>query len=307
MFELIPSSSYAHERSEGGVMQGKLTSKPEWNQNYAQTGAIAICAESVSSLLHYVKKHMSEPLRGRDSSTKASQGDSFYFFQNYDDAMDVFMNRPHEIRIFDENLTSLQNADNNGNDIFFDVTGDFVDVGRYLEGVPETHGNMYMGNPRAFFATIMINVAATCNFDQRALQARSKRILRLVDWLEGQQIRTKILAFDSNQCLYFECVIKRYQDSFSLDDLAIVSSPDFLRRVIFRISEHSDTWQSGYGTSTILQDGRLTKAPEGELSQIMVLSETNVSIEKTEKRFDEAEKIIEQKLFDNDVPISLQT
>ena len=307
MFELIPQTSYTIERSEGGVLEGKLTKTPEWNQNYAQDGAIAIQAESVASLLHHVQKYMPHAKRGCDSATRAAKGDKFYYFPTYDECLEVFTKRPNEIRLFTEKLTSLQSPENQGNDIYYDVTGDFVDVGRYLEGVPETYGNMFMGNPRAFFATIMVNLSATHYFDQRALQVRSKRILRLVDWLEGQQIRTKILAFHSTQCEYLEVVVKRYQDSFSLDDLAIVSSPDFLRRVIFRIMEYSNTWQGGYGTSTILRDGRLTKAPQGDVSQIMILSETDSSIPNTEQRFDDAEKIIEQKLFDNDVPISIQT
>jgi len=307
VFELIPQTSYTIEHSEGGVLQGKLTAKPEWNSNYSRVGSIAIQAESVASLLRHVQTHMTTPKNSGESEKHVSKGDKFYYFQTYDECLEVFTKRPNEIRVFEEKLTSLQSPDNQGNDIYYDVTGDFVDVGKYLEGVPETYGNMYMGNPRAFFATIMVNLSATCYFDQRALQARSKRILRLVDWLEGQQIRTKILAFHSTQCEYVECVVKRYQDSFSLDDLAIISSPDFLRRVLFRISEWSDTWEYGYGTSTILREGRLNSVPRGDSSQIMILSETDSSIPNTEKRFDTAEQLIEQKLFDNDVPISIET
>lgn len=305
MFELIPSDSYTITNRDFGVSQGVLTKVPSWNTGYGTTGAIAVQAPSMSSFVRYLQKHMAEPKRGKDSARVVRKGDDFHFFETYEETMDVFQHRPHEIRIFEENLMQLRSEADNGNDVFFDVTGDFVDVGRFLDGVPETCGNMYLGNPRGFFATILINMAATCHFDQRALQARSRRILRLVDWLESQSIRTKILAFKSNQCMYAEIVVKRFQDSFSIDDLAIVSCPDFFRRLLFRCAEYSDTWNSFYGTSTLLYEGRLNAAPQSDAAQITILSETNESIEKTEKNFDKAEAELEKKLLDNDVPISL--
>jgi hypothetical protein len=50
-------------------------------------------------------------------------------------------------------------------------------------------------------------------------------------------------------------VVKRFDEVLNLNDVAIVGHSDFLRRVVFRFEEYSETWRPGYGNSRTFGDG----------------------------------------------------
>jgi hypothetical protein len=133
--------------------------------------------------------------------------------------------------------------------VSYDVTGDFLDIDRYLEGVPEVFGNAVMGNPKSVFCTINILSSYVYYTKPEYQLAKQKRVLRLVDWLETQGIRCQIICSDDSAVAYTSVVVKEFADPFDLNQLAVVQHPDWLRRILFLVYEQSKTWQSGYGSS----------------------------------------------------------
>ena len=292
MFDFVPADSIEITRETGSVIVGKLTKTLPHSNYVRQERTLAISASSVEAFLHYVQKEMPTPKRDGASDRAKSPNDKFYTFANYHEAVTTYLERPHEVRKFDEKDVAIRVPESSGNDIFFDVTGDFLDIGKYLEGVPEVFGNMYMGNPNNIFADVVLNLCATSYFDEAALRRRGERIVRLIDWLEAQRIRTTIRAFMSNNCIHAEILVKRAEDILDLNAIAVVSHSDFFRRVMFRAMEYSDTWTYGYGTSCLVYTQRM-KMPQMEQQGILIFSENQEEVGPVNTKFDAAERGIE--------------
>lgn len=303
MFECIAPDTYEFELIDDCYV-GKLTKGLDFTSN-TRVGASVIQAPSVGSYLSYLRNHCPAPKQGREScGRKSGYKESFYALESYEEAMDIFVNRPHEIRTFKPEDETLAVPDESGREVFFDVTGDYIDIERAIEGVPEAMGNLSMGNPRSMYATIIINTMAPWYVDQEVLAERGRRLLRLVDWLEHQRIRVQVKLFSGSQCFYNEIEIKRFDQYMDLDNLAIASHVDFFRRMQFRFMEYSPTWQSGYGTATTIELGTM-KFPNRLREQrgIYLFSENHRTVDSVTKSFDLTTKTIKNKLADGETNI----
>jgi len=185
--------------------------------------------------------------RRQESSNSRSD---FYSTDSLADAIDLFSKRPHTIRHFKTDDRLLTAEDNIGSSVYYDVQGDFLDVGRYLEGSPEVFGVMHAGNPASLYVTILFNINVVSSVSPEAINHKQQELLRLVDWLESRQVRCKIRAFASTECCHVDIVLKDYGDPVDLNAIAVVSHSDFLRRILFLYDEQSKTWESGYGSPT---------------------------------------------------------
>lgn len=245
--EMLPTQHMRVLKSEPNILVGEITNPGKWF-SYAQEGALVVAAASVADMVNFTAAEWPAPSRGRSSDEHGSGG--FYFFENFRKAVNTYTNNPSSVRHFEIHDAPLKSLNDVGNDIFYDVTGDFIDIGRVIEGTPENVGNFVMGNPRNLFVNIMVNIACPWHVDKDVINYRSARILRLVDWLEAQHIRTSVTAIEATECGITYVVCKEYHDPIDLNALAVVTHSDFLRRIIFRQNEYSKTWQMGYGTAT---------------------------------------------------------
>jgi hypothetical protein len=269
-------------RSENGCLVGKT-----------EKGALAIYAPNLNSFLNHVKVAYPEPNRDGHSSSPKGSG-SFYSFDSYEQAQDVYLNRPWEVVKFQEIDHTLVSPENEGGDVYFDVTGDYLDVGRFLDGEPEHFGNAYLGNPRGLFITIYASTLSVWHISEQALQRKQQRITALIDWLESQQIRTRLVAINDNSCGDFEVVLKEFHESLNLNPIAVTFHPDYLRRIVFRAMEHSSTWSGGYGSSV-----SNIKVEDGGLS-IMIPSNQG-EIKEIDTYFDKLITSIAKKIEENDI------
>lgn len=186
-----------------------------------------------------------KPQRGQ-SSNESDRGE-FQTFNSLDEALDTFRNNPRSIRKFTEDNLALTADEAIGKDVTFDVTGDYLDIGKFMEGSPECFGVAHNGNPNNLTVNLLMNVSAGAHVSREAITTKQARLLRLVDWLENQNVRCRITAFESTHTAHAEIVIKDYDEMVDLNDVAVVGHTDFLRRVCFLLSEQSETWSSGYG------------------------------------------------------------
>lgn len=296
MFETIDGTEH-NVRLVDDCYVGRLRHIPPFCYNAKVSGSI-ISAPSVRSMIDFVEKHCPEPKRSMSSSTTGTDS-GFRRFDTWEETLDVFRNRPHTLQQFDPVDEKLTLPTYGGNEVQFDTTGDFFDMGRVLSGEPEAWGHFIDTNPRKLYATIVVNIVADYTVSGDVLTHRCNRLQRLVYWLENQNIRCQIKAFKVNECGLMELYVKHFDQYLDLDALAIVGCPDFHRRIWFRFIEYSDTWQSGYGRSYQINRGELIMPKQfTEEKGIFLFTDMYPTIERMDAAFDTAEARIKQTLED---------
>lgn len=245
--DMLPTQHMKTLKSEPNILVGEITSPGKWFSG-AREGGLIVAAASVADAVNFTATEWPSPARGRSSDERGSGG--FHFFESFADAVKTYTENPASVRHFEIHDAPLKSLSDVGNDIYYDVVGDFIDIGRVIEGTPESVGNFVMGNPRNLFVNIVVNTSCPWYVEKEIINYRSARILRLVDWLEAQHIRTSVIGIEATECGISYVVCKEFHDPLDLNSLAVVTHSDFLRRIIFRQNEYSKTWQSGYGTAT---------------------------------------------------------
>jgi hypothetical protein len=271
-----------------GYVVGKLKSQHNVF-TYLESSALIARFDSLPAVFSAIKNEQWKPERERSSNNQGGQnGSEFNVFQNLADAIDVFSNRPHTIRTFKEEAIKLTAEESIGKDVMFDVVGDYIDIGRFLDGEPECFGVAYQGNPAGLYTTILINLSAVYHVTAEAMNHRQARILRLVDWMESQGVRCQIRAFVSSQCAHVDVTVKDFDQAVNMNDLAVTSHSEFLRRIGFLIDEQSDTWTWGYGSPrdfTRSMTRNYKAIPEDGLT-VFVGDQSHSHLEDIDKEFD---------------------
>jgi len=213
---------------------------------YLKPGTIVVLADGVGELMDMVGEKMSTPKQDGDSD--ANYGGDFWTFKSFKEAVNIFRNKPESVVKYDPAELSIRDNDESGTQVEYDVTGDFIDMGRFMEGIPEAVGTMRAGNARNRRVNFVINLNQWANVKAKDVIHRGERILRLVDALEAGGVRCQLTGIDSNECAHIEVVIKQHQEPLTITDLAVALHTDFKRRIVFRIDEYSKTWDYGYGS-----------------------------------------------------------
>lgn len=255
MPDIVPLSMLDQSKLEIGDNYLVAPVKLDKSHPYLKNNELVGKFNGLNALFEYQLKHQKTAQRDKESNSKRSSHDrGFFHFDSFKEAMGVYLNDPRQVLEYDESDTLIEGGESSGKELVWDVQGDFLDVGRFLEGEPESMGSLTNGNPRNKRVNIVVNVDWIWSTDKEDINRRSSRIVRLVDWLESQSIRTSITAVASSQDSHFELVAKQFDEPLDLNDLAVLAHSDFLRRVIFRFDEYSQTWSSGYGHATIFRD-----------------------------------------------------
>lgn len=193
------------------------------------------------------KKFGTRKPKDDDSSRRVEYGDRWVKFSTYDECLNEIRNKPETFRHFTEADIRIREWEANGNDADFDVTGDFIDIGRALSGEPECFGTMRNGIQTKRFANIVVNGNHACRVDQDWIDHKAERVTRLVDFFEANNVRVNLTIVFSNNNSHLEIVVKQYNDVLDINDVAIALSADFFRRFEFHFSEHSKRHTSNYG------------------------------------------------------------
>lgn len=279
-----------------GVVVGELKGSTKFP--YTKTRELVMFADGLDNMLNYIQNYMKEPKDGMHTSSKRRGGadDDFHKFATYKYAMDMFRNTPQKVVEFNPGELRIKDKDEAGSIVDYDVVGDYIDMGRYMEGIPESWGSMHAGNARNRRVNIMIDLNQVSSTDQRDITHRSERILRLIDALEANGVRTQLVCMLSNQCVHAEVVLKRHEEPLTISDLAVATHPEFLRRTMFRVIEWSDTRDGGYGrpfefTSAINAHPELMDSDNNDEMNIFVAGNMQGK-DSIDKKFDQLEKLL---------------
>lgn len=232
-----------------GFYTGKMQQKHAV-LDYLEKDALILTTESVKAVFNAINHMNWKPAR-EESSNEQGTRDGFYTFSSLREAVDVYSTNPQSIRTFTEEAIKLTAEESVGKEVRFDVVGDYIDIGRFLDGEPECFGVAHQGNPSGLYTTIIMNLSAVAHVTAEAMNHRQARILRLVDWMESQGVRCQIRGFISTACSHMDIRVKNFDEAVDMNALAVVSHGDFLRRINFVVDENSDTWTWGYGSPRI--------------------------------------------------------
>ena len=275
-----------------GYFIGEIKDERHPQFEYLRKGAIVTLFDGVDKALDFITEKMPNPKRGDSSLDRG--GDGFHAFETYDEAMDTFRKQPEKVVKFDPAELRIRDESEVGSSVEYDVTGDYIDMGRYMEGIPEVMGTMHGGNARNRRVSIIINLNQWHAINHEVITHRGERVLRLVDALEGGGIRCQITAIESSQCNHTEVILKQHNEPLTITDLAVVSHPEFLRRAIFRIIEHSKTFSYGYGSAMMFGHALTPEVIDsGNNDEMDIVIDSNIrSKEQVDNLFDKLEKLL---------------
>jgi len=254
--------------------------------------------DGLDTMLEFITENMKTPKSSTfDSSADRGHDGGFHTFETYDKALDIFRNKPEQVVKFDPSELRIKDESEAGTFVEYDVVGDYIDMGRYMEGIPESWGSMKNGNARNRRVNIIINLSQHAGIDEKDIAHRGERILRLVDALEAGGVRCQLRGIESTACNHVELIFKQHGEPLTISDLAVVAHPEFLRRVLFRFKEHSKTIDWGYGSprafvNSIDNHPELLHTDNNDEMTIMV--DANMEgISSIDSTFDKLEKLLQ--------------
>lgn len=276
--------------SGSGYTVGEVKADHEY-LNYLRPGALVCLFDGVDRALDFVAKNMPSPKQEGSSDNRGV--DSFNAFDSYSEALDIFRKTPQSVVKYDQAELRVRDLSESGTQVDYDVVGDYIDMGRHMEGLPESWGSMRNGNARNRRVNLVLNLNQMSGMKEQHINHRGERVLRLVDALEAGGVRTQVTAIESNECGHTEIILKRHDEPLTITDLAVVTHSEFLRRIIFRINEHSKTWQYGYGSSI-----KFSECITPEIVEIENNNELNILVENNmtggiDRLFDGLERLLQ--------------
>lgn len=272
--------------------------------NFLETNELVGNFDGINTFMDYVKSKMPEP-RQKDSDYRDSlqnRDNGFNAFSSYKKAVDTFRDNPESLVDFVDNEERINGGESSGTQVEYDITGDFIDMSRFIEGIPETFGFLSDGNPRSKRIDIIVVGAYPCSVNHESISARSRRILRLVDWLESNNVRCKLSVMFGNECALLNIVVKRYDEHLDVNDLAVAFHPEFLRRLTFRFMEYSDTITYTYGSGVVLNNwfnNNDYNVPFTNGDHTLIIGN---SIYEIDREFDNIESRLSEAIVDNYLP-----
>ena len=226
--------------------------------------------ESITDLIKFLSKAETNGMfmyrernRGLASQRRADDGDDFYDFNSFGEAMRAFeygTDRYYQGFTQQYNVTKKyieSQLSKKPQGFKKDVIGFLPIVPNVLVGNPVNMINSDIKPHKIPTARILIDRAAAARNSRESITNFSSIIFALVQIMENQGIRCEVWVTDTG-CECRECratilKLKDYMQPLNLYKIQFpIISPDFLRRVVFRLIETDsditdNDWTDGYG------------------------------------------------------------
>jgi hypothetical protein len=147
-----------------------------------------------------------------------------------------------DIHAITSRIQSIEGVQKGGAAIEFDVTGEFIDMGQYMEGVPECMGHLVPNEIIKDEVTILVSTSISGGVSGNMIHTRGALITALIEKLMETHHVNLAFGFKAEDfwgSRALEAVLNiNLQDEFSRDVVAFCAAhAGFLRRCLFALME----------------------------------------------------------------------
>ena len=212
-----------------------------------------------------VREYMAEVLslwKHKDHREESSQDDYRYekdwvIFPTFKEFDDVALGRTRS-RVLDDYVAKVTQSGNVLRRLFnyeqgdsrvlkddYDITGFYVDVGRFLDGEPECFMNT--NKPVNELIDIHVCGGVHCHTGANSYMHSVEMLAKLVYILKAKGCNARIFYYIEGTHGGAKIKVKDFKDTLDLRSLIITQMPDFFRRYGFLLFELDPYLRSGYG------------------------------------------------------------
>lgn len=200
------------------------------------------------------------------NSSIRSDGDGWAGSKSFEEALDRFDNPRNYYKkeidlayaMAQDNIQVLSTAVKETDTLDFDLTGDYLDVSRHLDGLPDSfvRGDYKAMKQMPFVKLIVTHNHMSAGVSPERIATYASNVTTLVASLYFSKIPTSVTYVKSHECVFVTFPIKGYQEPLSIPYLFSILHPSFFRRLIFRAIENcpNDLFDSGYGYANTYVD-----------------------------------------------------
>lgn len=209
-----------------GLLKEKLTSGDEKTRP-------VVYAPNINVLIDYVSKHIP-----KDGSSIEVGDKEWFGTSSLEGAIDLFRNNRSGLLPKGFKQHKINNVHSLGTDVEFDVTGDYLDIDRYMSGEPEVFGTNINGDLTGKVVSVYINASVTAYWSAEEVMRGAERLAEVINALytSGAKVSTTFMSAEETQ--WIEVKLNDFGDPINPVDLIAVASPAFIRRLCFAINNY---------------------------------------------------------------------
>jgi hypothetical protein len=193
----------------------------------------AIVAPNIRSFVDYVSNH-----KPKSGSSTYTHNDGWYGTRSLDQTIDLFRNKRHELLPKGFQQKYIKNVNANGTDVEYNVTGDYLDIGRYMSGEPEVFGTNINGDLTGKVVSVYINASVSARYDAEEIMLGAEKLAEVINalYVSGARVSTTFMSAEETQ--WIEVKLNDFGDPINPVDLVAVASPSFIRRLCFAVNNY---------------------------------------------------------------------
>lgn len=200
----------------------------------------ALVTPNINSLVDYVSNH-----KPKSGSSTYTYNENWYGTKSLDQAIDLFRNKRHELLPKGFQQKYIKNVSAAGTDVKFSVTGDYLDMGRYMSGEPEVFGTNINGDLTGKVIRVYINASVSASYDSDDVMLGAEKLAEVINalYVSGARVSTTFMSAEETQ--WIEVKLNDFGDPIDPVDLVAVASPSFIRRLCFAVNNYHDVTTNG--------------------------------------------------------------
>lgn len=207
------------------------------------------------SLDEFIETSINTPRTNESrGNSSESNGKDFCGTETMEETLEIAENG-YELDKISAELEGIRSAERYELNQSFQVSGSEVDLGMYMEDIPECMVEFDMIEAKKF-VNLIIGVVESAGISDEQIMHRAVAVCSIIDRLESQNYRVKLslsianINFSTNGHKNFTYVdVKGYKEPMSIAHMAGILHTGFYRRLIFRYWEGHKNFNSysGYG------------------------------------------------------------
>jgi hypothetical protein len=200
----------------------------------------AIVAPNIRAFVDYVSNH-----KPKSGSSTYTHNNGWYGTKSLDQAIDLFRNKRHELLPKGFQQKYIKNIHTSGIDVEYNVTGDYLDMGRYMSGEPEVFGTNINGDMTGKVVSVYINASVSASYDAEDVMLGAEKLAEIINalYISGARVSTTFMSAEETQ--WIEVKLNDFGDPLNPVDLVAVASPSFIRRLCFAVNNYHDVTTAG--------------------------------------------------------------